>query len=238
MSSKWIPVLAITLLAGCAGAQVPSAPATDLGRRSYAVGVDLAKNLQKQGITFDYEALVAGLHDVFAKDTLRMSDQELSASLTALQNEIKLLRARPLQMVADRNRSEGAKFLEGNKDAKGVVTLPSGVQYLVLAEGHGPRPGDADTAVCNYKGLLLDGTEFDSTYRRGQAADLALERIVPGLRDALLKMPAGSTWRIWIPYQQGYGEKGAPPTIQPCATLAFDLVLLQVKGPDAKAKAS
>lgn len=238
MSSKWITALAFTLLSGCAGAQAPSAPATDQARRSYAVGVDLAKNLQKQGITFDHEALVAGMRDVFAKDPLRMSEPELAASLTALQNEIKLLRARPLQMVADRNRSEGAKFLEGNKGARGVVTLPSGVQYQVLAEGHGPTPGDADTAICNYKGLLLDGTEFDSTYRRGQAAGLALDRVVPGLRDALLKMPAGSTWRIWIPYQQGYGEKGAPPNIQPCATLSFELELLQVKGPDAKPKAS
>jgi FKBP-type peptidyl-prolyl cis-trans isomerase len=238
MSSKWIPVLALALVTGCAGAQEPAVPATDLARRSYAVGVDLAKNLQKQGIAFDNEALVAGMRDVFAKSGLRMTDPELAASLNALQNEIKLLRARPLQMVADRNRAEGAKFLEGNKAAKGVVTLPSGVQYLVLAEGHGPVPAEAATVTCNYKGLLLDGTEFDSTYRRGKAADLDLKQIIPGLRDALLKMPAGSTWRIWIPYQQGYGEKGAPPAIQPFATLAFDLELLGTQAPPAADKAS
>lgn len=229
MKSRWMPVLVVALLAAQVGAEELQAPATELGKRSYAAGVDMGKALARQGVELDSEALVAGIRDVLTKSPLRMTDTELQASLNALQTELKLQRARPLQMVADRNKSEGATFLEKNKKAPGVVTLPSGVQYLVLTEGKGKLPKDSDTVTCNYKGQLLDGTEFDNSYRRGQPADLSLKLVVPGLREALQKMPAGSTWRIWVPYQLGYGEKGMVPQIQPYATLTFDLELLAVK---------
>jgi FKBP-type peptidyl-prolyl cis-trans isomerase FklB len=167
--------------------------------------------------------------DVFLSGKLLLTEVEITAFLNTLQNDIKMQRARPLQMVGNRNKSEGEAFLAGNKAKADVVLLDSGVQYKVLTEGKGACPGAEDTVTCHFRGLHLDGTEFDNTYRRGQPATLSLKQTIAGLREALTRMPAGSKWQIWVPYTLAYGEKGSTPKIQPYATLMFELELIASK---------
>lgn len=226
MSSRWVALLVSGLLLSSLGAQDL---ASDKEKQSYAAGVDMGKALRRQGAELDIQALLQGLRDAYASGGLKLTEKELQAALNALQTEIKLQRARPLQMVANRNRSEGEAFLARNQGEAGVVALASGVQYKVLAEGKGPLPSEGDVVSCNYRGLLLDGTEFDNTLRRGEPASLGLKQTVPGLREALQRMPVGSKWQIWIPYALAYGEKGALPRIQPYATLCFELELLGIR---------
>jgi FKBP-type peptidyl-prolyl cis-trans isomerase FklB len=227
MTCRWIPVLLLSA-AFQVVAQERTAPTTEKGKRSYAVGVDLAKALRRQGVALDVDALLGGMRDELSPGKLQFSDEELKASLDAMQTEIKMQRARPLRMLADRNRAEGTAFLAANKAKEGVVALDSGVQYKVLAAGTGALPAEGDTVTCNLRGALLDGTELDDTFRHGNPARLDLHRIVPGLKEALLRMPVGSHWQVWIPYAQGYGEKGQAPMVQPYATLVYELELLAI----------
>ena len=229
MSLTWFPLLTAGLLAVQAGAQARPDLGTDKARQSYAVGVDLARNLQRQGIPFDVDALLRGMRDMLSASKPQLSDAELREALRALQEDIKQTRARPMKMVAEVNRSEGEAFLKQNRAQEGVVTLPRGLQYRVLREGEGPRPGPEDTVACHLRGTLLNGAEFENTHHRGQPATLRLPAVLPGVREALLGMAVGSTWQVVVPWQLAYGEKGQRPDIGPCATLTFEIELLSIQ---------
>ncbi|AKC87797.1 FKBP-type peptidyl-prolyl cis-trans isomerase [Pseudoxanthomonas suwonensis] len=150
-----------------------------------------------------------------------MTEQEAMATLQAFMT-------RQQQGVADRNRAEGAAFLSANRSQKGVLTTPSGLQYMVLREGSGPRPLPSDTVRVNYEGKLLDGTVFDSSYERGEAVEFPLNRVIAGWTEGVGLMPVGSKYRFWIPAELAYGASGSPPTIGPNATLTFDVELLGI----------
>jgi FKBP-type peptidyl-prolyl cis-trans isomerase FklB len=128
------------------------------------------------------------------------------------------------------NKKAGDAFLAANKTKEGVVTLPSGLQYKILKEGTGPKPTPADSVVCNYRGTLIDGKEFDSSYKRGQPATFPVGQVIKGWTEALQLMPVGSKWQLFVPPDLAYGDRGAGPDIGPGATLIFEVELISIKG--------
>ncbi len=141
-----------------------------------------------------------------------------------------------MKQAAETNKKEGEAFLAANKTKPGVVTTPSGLQYKILKEGTGPKPTAADKVVCNYKGTLINGTEFDSSYKRGQPATFPVGQVIKGWTEALQLMPVGSKWQLFIPADLAYGERGAGNDIGPDSTLIFEVELLSIEGKEAPAK--
>jgi len=138
--------------------------------------------------------------------------------------------AEKAKQLGEMNKTEGAAFLAENKTKEGVVTLPSGLQYKIIAEGTGPKPTSADTVICNYRGTLLDGKEFDSSYKRDQPATFPVGRVIKGWQEAIQLMPVGSKWRLFIPSNLAYAERGAGADIGPNATLIFEVELISIQG--------
>ena len=150
-----------------------------------------------------------------------MTEQEAMSTLQAFM-------ARQQGAAGEKNRSEGAAFLAANRSQKGVLTTPSGLQYMVLREGSGARPLASDTVRVNYEGKLLDGTVFDSSYERGEPVEFPLNRVIAGWTEGVALMPVGAKYRFWIPSDLAYGPGGSPPRIGPNATLTFDVELLGI----------
>ena len=197
--------------------------------KSYSLGVEMAKNFKRQGMEVNLDLLMRGMKDVMAGGKLLLSDVDILNSMTAFAGEVRSNVARARLIAAQDNRQEGEAFQARNKTKEGVVTLPSGLQYKILKAGSGRKPTDADTVVCQYRGTLINGTEFDSSYRTGQPATLKVAGLVPGWREALKLMPVGSTWQLVIPPQLAYGSRGTGRDIGPNATLIFEVELLDVK---------
>jgi FKBP-type peptidyl-prolyl cis-trans isomerase len=236
MRLKWVVILGVVLLAAHAGAGETPAPKTQKEKMSYATGVEVARNLKGQGVDVDLDLMVRGLRDVLSGETLLMTDEDLRKTITDFQNELRLkqneLRRKQAQAprpVPEDNKKEGDAFLAENKTKEGVVTLPSGLQYKVLKAGDGNKPTDADTVEINYRGTLINGTEVDSSYRRGQPANFEVKRVIPGWGEALKLMPVGSRWLLFIPPELAYGTKGVGRDIRPNATLIFELELIAIK---------
>jgi FKBP-type peptidyl-prolyl cis-trans isomerase FklB len=170
-----------------------------------------------------------GLKDTLAGGKTLLTDQEAQATLTALQNDLRKKQLELRQQAGETNKKEGEAFLATNKAKDGVVALPSGLQYKILTEGTGPKPSATDSVVCNYRGTLLDGKEFDSSYKHGQPATFPVNGVIKGWTEALQLMPAGSKWQLFVPAQLAYGDRGAGPDIGPNATLVFEVELLSIQ---------
>ncbi|MEW6660056.1 MAG: FKBP-type peptidyl-prolyl cis-trans isomerase [Thermodesulfobacteriota bacterium] len=222
-------VLGVMFLAAPANAAEIKELKTGKDKISYGIGVGTAKNLKRQGIEVNTDAVVKGLQDELGGAKLLMTDAELQATMGQFQQELrqKLIDAKKKE-AAD-NEKEGAAFLAQNKKEKGVVTRPSGLQYKIITAAKGKKPKETDTVEVNYKGTLINGTEFDSSYKRGQPATLKVKEIITGWREALTLMPVGSKWQLFVPPQLAYGERGAGGEIGPNATLIFEVELLAIK---------
>lgn len=207
---------------------------TQKEKASYALGMNFGTGLRKQSIDVDPAILARGLRDSFSNGKTLLTEDEARAVLTQLQSEVRKKQQQLAQQLGDDNKKQGMAFLETNKTKDGVVTLPSGLQYKVLQEGTGPKPAPTDTVVCNYRGALLDSTEFDSSYKRGQPATFPVTGVIKGWTEALQLMPVGSKWQLFIPSELAYGERGAGAQIGPNATLIFEVELLSIQGKDAK----
>ncbi len=170
------------------------------------------------------------MKDALAGAKPLLTDEEVNAALTGLQTQVKAKADRQRQQAGEANMKEGAEFLASNKTKEGVVTLPSGLQYKIMKEGTGPKPAATDTVVCNYRGTLLNGKEFDSSYKRGQPATFPLNRVIKGWTEAVQLMPVGSKWQLFIPPDLAYGANGAGPDIGPNATLIFEVELMSIQG--------
>ncbi len=225
--------MAVLVVVGLMAIQVDAAQApllkTQKEKVSYSIGIDVAKSLKQQSIEVDVEVLVKGLRDVLAGGKLLMTEDEVQATMSAFQADLRQKKAQGAQMVSTENKKEGAAFLASNKTKQGVVTLPSGLQYKILKVGDGKKPIGSDTVECHYRGTLINGTEFDSSYRRGQPASFAVAGVISGWTEALKLMPVGSKWQLFIPPQLAYEAQGAGRDIGPDATLIFEVELLAIK---------
>ena len=232
--------VALTLVAACAkqgdsGSAAPAALETDAQKFGYAIGVDLGKSLQPVKQDVDIAALKAGLDDAFAGTTPKLDD--------AAREEIKNTIARKMQerqqqeraAQADKAKQEGEAFLAENGKREGVKTTESGLQYEVLTEGKGSKPTAEDRVTVHYKGTLINGEEFDSSYSRGQPVTFPLANVIPGWTEGVQLMTEGSKYKFFIPANLAYGERGAGVKIGPNETLIFEVELISVdKGDDKK----
>ncbi len=189
---------------------------------SYSLGVLMAQNLQQQGFNqLDVASLARGLEDVLKSNPLQINAYQANEIVS---NYMQAQQAKQYEGAI----AQGKKFLEDNAKRKGVVTLPSGLQYEVLQTGGGPKPTAQDRVTVHYKGTLIDGTVFDSSIERGQPATFGVTQVIQGWVEALQLMPEGSKWRLFIPYNLAYGDRGAGPKIGPYSTLIFEVELLKV----------
>jgi FKBP-type peptidyl-prolyl cis-trans isomerase FklB len=203
---------------------------TDKEKASYAMGMNIARGLHRDSVDVDPNILAQGLKDELAGGKTLLTDDEAKAALDALQAEVTKRQQGKMQVVGEMNKKEGDAFLAANKTKEGVVTLPSGLQYKILQEGTGPKPTATDSVACNYRGTLLNGTEFDSSYKRGQPATFVVSQVIHGWTEALQLMPVGSKWQLFIPPDLAYGPRGAGGVIGPNATLIFEVELLSIQG--------
>jgi len=229
MMWKWTALIGVMFFVSQASAADTTILKTDKEKQSYAVGVDLARNLKKRGIVSESDALSAGVRDEMSGSKLLLSEDELRIQLNTFQVELKRARARTVGGVAEANKAEGEAFLAANERKEGVVSLPSGLQYKILKEGSGKKPTEDDAVTVNFRGMFINGAEFDSSYRRGQPATFKVTGVIPGWTEALKLMPAGSKWQLYVPPQLAYGEQGSGRKIGPNATLIYDLELLDIK---------
>jgi FKBP-type peptidyl-prolyl cis-trans isomerase FklB len=197
-------------------------------KESYSLGYRFGQNLKSQGLSINVEVYSSGIRDGLEGSKPLLSQEEINKIVLELQARAIAARQKELKEIAEKNLSQGRAFLEENGKKEGVKTLPSGLQYKVLKEGSGKMPKVTDEVMAHYKGTLTDGTEFDSSGKRGAPATFHVDRVIPGWKEALQLMKEGSKWQLFIPPQLGYGEHGAGP-IPPNSTLIFEVELLGVK---------
>jgi FKBP-type peptidyl-prolyl cis-trans isomerase FklB len=216
---------------------VPLTLKTQKEKASYAIGLNIGKSMHKDSVDVDPAILLRGLKDGLTGSKPLLTDDEARASMVALQADLRKKQEEKMLVQGEANKKAGEAFLAENKTKDGVVTLPSGLQYKILTEGTGPKPTAADTVVCNYKGTLLDNTEFDSSFKRGQPATFPVGGVIKGWTEALQLMPVGSKWQLFIPSDLAYGARGGPGGgIGPNATLVFEVELMSIQ-PKADAQA-
>jgi FKBP-type peptidyl-prolyl cis-trans isomerase len=214
---------------------------TQRGKMSYGLGMDIGRNITNQQVEVDADALAAGLKAILTGAKPALSEQEAQEAISAFRTEMANKRAeRAKQMEEKRKEStakakqEGEAFLAENKKKPGVVALPSGLQYKILTTGHGPKPNSNDTVITHYRGTLIDGTEFDSSYRRSETVSFPVRNVIKGWQEALQLMPVGSKWQLFIPSDLAYGERGSGAKIPPNSTLLFDIELVGIQEPTNK----
>lgn len=206
----------------------PLALVTDKDKQSYAIGLNVGKSLHRDSIDIEPKIMLQGIEDALAGGKVLLTDDQVKTVLTDLQSQVRQMQEEKRLALAESNKKDGAAFLAANASKEGVVTLPSGLQYKVLVAGTGPKPSITDSVVCNYRGTLLDNTEFDSSYKRGQPATFVVGRVIKGWSEALQLMPVGSKWQLFIPPDLAYGERGQGP-IGPNATLVFEVELQSIQ---------
>jgi FKBP-type peptidyl-prolyl cis-trans isomerase len=230
MILAWMAVLGVALLAAPVSAEETQAPKSEKDQLSYSLGAEMGRNLQRQGIEVDLDFVIRGLKDGLSRGELLIPEDDVRKILIALQADVRRKQVQTRRIAGEDNKKAGDAFLAENKTKEGVVTLPSGLQYKILKAGDGKKPTEADTVEVNYRGTLINGTEFDSSYSRGQPATFKVKGgVIPGWTEALLLMPMGSRWQVFVPPQLAYGERGAGRDIGPNATLIFEVELLAIK---------
>ncbi len=196
---------------------------------AYSIGFNFGQQLAANTENMDLDVVIAGLKDGFSGNAEKLSAEERMASMQAFAKSRQEEMAAKHAEVEEENKTKGQAFLEENKAKEGVVTLESGLQYKVITEGEGAQPAATDTVKVHYVGTLIDGTEFDSSVARGEPAQFALNRVIPGWTEALQLMKAGSKWELYIPSDLAYGPR-ASGAITPHSTLIFEVELLEVVG--------
>jgi FKBP-type peptidyl-prolyl cis-trans isomerase FklB len=222
MNAHWIMLATAGIVVGQAQAEGPPQFAGDKEKASYVIGVQTGLNLKKDRIDIDLKAMLDGVKDGMA-GTSKVSEDEMHKFMAGFMNELK----RKSRVSAEDNRMKAAAFLQENKTRPGIVVLPSGLQYRILNAGDGSRPVDSDDVVCEYRGTLLNGTEFDRT-EPGKPATFKLAGLIPGWREALKLMPVGSKRQIFVSPELAYGARGAG-LIGPNELLIFDVRLVAIK---------
>ena len=207
----------------------PGELTTDAQKFSYSIGANIGKQLQSVKDEVDTKSLEQGFEDSFSGATLKLDDKAREEVMRSVAMKMQQKQAEDRQKAADKNKDEGEKFLAENGKKPGVKTTASGLQYEVMTEGTGPSPTADDKVTVNYKGTLLDGTVFDSSYDRGQPVSFPLGSVIPGWTEGLQLMKTGSKYKFYIPSGLAYGERGAGPKIGPNATLTFEVELISIE---------
>jgi FKBP-type peptidyl-prolyl cis-trans isomerase FklB len=230
MKSVVTAVLCLIFAVGVAYAEDQMSLKTQKEKVSYIIGTDIGNNFKKQGIDIDPDILIKGLKDSLNGSKLVLSEKEIGDVMTAFKQEFAAKQAEISKIQGEKNKKEGEAFLTENKKKEGVKTLQSGLQYKIITEGTGRSPKATDTVTVNYKGTLIDGTEFDSSYKRGQAASFPVKGVITGWTEALQLMKEGAKWELFVPSNLAYGDKGTVGgPIGPNATLVFEVELISIK---------
>jgi len=205
----------------------------ETARVSYAFGVSIGhylQNMQNEGAELDTGLIARGINDLMSSNTTLLTLEQAQGTLMAFQKTFTARLQQKRAELAVKDKAEGEAFLATNKNNPDIVTLPDGLQYKVITDGTGALPGPTDTVTVNYRGSLLNGTEFDSSYKTGQPAQLRVNGVIPGWTEALLKMKTGSKWQLFIPTGLAYGER-SPSSIPPNSVLIFEIELLSTQSP-------
>jgi FKBP-type peptidyl-prolyl cis-trans isomerase len=207
----------------------PAAPLkTEKEKSSYALGMSIGSGLHRQGVPVDPAIVARGLRDAMSGAKTLMTEEEMKSTLQQLRAQVGKEQAVKAHAAGEANRKEGEAFLSANRAKEGVTTLPDGLQYKVLKEGSGAKPTASDTVTVNYRGTLVNGKEFDSSYKRGQPTTFPVGGVIKGWTEALQLMPVGSKWELYIPADLAYGDNPPDPSIGPGDTLVFEVELLSI----------
>jgi FKBP-type peptidyl-prolyl cis-trans isomerase FklB len=237
--SLFTAALATGLLAFHAGAQdkkveEKSDVKLDKDKISYAIGMNVGNSIKQQSIEVEPDTLAQAIKDVLAGKTTRLTDQEARQTLMDMSTALRAKREVEAKALGEKNKKEGEAFLAANAKKPDVKVTESGLQYKVITEGKGESPKASDTVTTQYRGRLIDGKEFDSSYKRGQPAEFPVTGVIKGWTEALQLMKPGAKWELYIPSDLAYGERGSGRDIGPNATLIFEIELIGVKAPAAE----
>lgn len=230
--------VSLLALAGCNESKAPedaakaeggAAMSTDAQRMGYSLGASMGRQFRNDKLQVDAEALANGVRDGFTLDKLALTDEEVGAGMQQLQKTHTERMQAEQKAAADKNLADGEAFLKDNATKEGVITTESGLQYKIVTAGEGPKPGAEDVVKVHYRGTLLDGTEFDSSYKRNEPVTFPVGGVIPGWVEALQLMPVGSKWELYIPSGLAYGPGGAGGQIGPNSTLKFEVELLSIE---------
>jgi FKBP-type peptidyl-prolyl cis-trans isomerase FklB len=202
---------------------------TDQDKVSYSIGLNIGRNFKAQGVDANPDIVAAGIRDMLKGNKPLLTEDEAIAVMSSFQKDLRAKQTARASEAGDKNKKEGEVFLAANKTKDGVKTTASGLQYKVVKQGTGKLPKDTDTVKTHYRGTLIDGTEFDSSYKRNEPTTFPVNGVIKGWTEALQLMPVGSKWQLFIPSNLAYGERGAGQAIGPNATLIFDIELLDIE---------
>jgi FKBP-type peptidyl-prolyl cis-trans isomerase FklB len=223
----------LMFVVGCAAEEAKVAPEVKLdtpkSRISYTIGVNIGQDFKTQNMDIDTDLLLMGLKDSLTGKESRLTDEEMASEIQAFQEKMQAKMVAEMEVATAKNQAAGEAFLAENAKKDGVVVTESGLQYKVLEPGEGDSPAAADVATVHYRGTLIDGKQFDSSYDRGQPATFPVGGVIAGWTEALQLMKPGSKWQLVIPAGLAYGERGAGQDIGPNATLMFDVELISVE---------
>jgi FKBP-type peptidyl-prolyl cis-trans isomerase len=238
---KYAVIVAVAVSAAFALGAAEDSPLKDSKDRvSYMLGMNLGKQLKQADVQINTDLYLQGLKDVLSDGKTLLTEDEARQTMMTFQTEMRTkqmekqkVQTEKQKVAGEKNKKEADAFLAENKKKEGVKVTASGLQYKVIKAGTGPMPKADDTVATHYRGTLTDGTEFDSSYKRGEPATFPVNGVIKGWTEALQMMPVGSKWQLVIPGDLAYGERGSPPKIGPNATLQFDLELIEIKKPEA-----
>ena len=220
--------LSIVLVAGCVNAGDNTALKSEKDKVSYSIGLNIGNNFKSQSVDINPDILAKGIKDALSGSKPLMTETEIQETMAVFQKEMNAKQAERIKALGEKNKKEGETFLAENKKKDGVKTTASGLQYKIIKAGNGAKPKATDTVAVNYRGTLIDGKEFDSSYKRGEPASFPLNGIIPGWTEALQLMPVGSKWQLFLPSGIAYGEHGSGREIGPNAMLVFEVELLSI----------
>jgi FKBP-type peptidyl-prolyl cis-trans isomerase FklB len=221
-------ILAVCLSIGVVAVAQDGADMNEKQKTSYSVGVQFGNMLGNTPDLIDEEALMKGLHDSLAGEDLQVTQEEMQQALMSVQAKIQEAQQKKMEEQYAGNKEKGETYLAEHAEEKGVKVLPSGLQYKVIEPGTGRTPKRTDRVSTHYRGTFIDGSEFDSSYKRGEPAEFGVTQVIPGWTEALTLMKEGAKWELAIPYQLAYGEAGRPPAIPPYSVLKFEIELLKI----------
>jgi FKBP-type peptidyl-prolyl cis-trans isomerase FklB len=222
-------ILSILLLSAICSANEKPELATQTDKESYSLGYQFGENLKFQAPDINLDIYLAGIRDALSGTKPGMSREEMNSTVLGLRQRLDAEQQKKLKEHTEKNLAEGTAFLEENGKKEGVKTLPSGLQYKVLSDGTGKTPKKDDTVTVIYRGTFIDGKEFDSSISRGQPTTFRVDGVIKGWTEALQLMKEGAKWKLFVPAELAYGQRGIPPRIPPYSTLIFEVELVSIK---------